>query len=568
MSTHQTLTVGNFTATWTGSAWNIHGPRGVHAQNGHCATLTPEQFDRDGKRMMEAWHAGKDFTPSVEFAGKTMDPESAARAKIELLESGHNATLQVEPWERYLAAEEARQGAAMRGALDRVDAEQWPAVVREVFASLYSEPERLEAPAAGAEWISELLTQAEGRPEWSRLRDRVQGDGWAAGVAAATVATSLAEQAKELLGKMPKQDPQRLEEDAKSAEEILGAGHPVTQAAGHAAKAAQAEADQLLATLQGNGNGRAPTLVPSQVAAALGKAAEEAGKEVGAIVGSMGDMAGLGTGALRSVTATPDAYRKALTANPKLRKVAELAGRLRIRARAKQRTKVKYVPESIVDVTIGGEIERLLPVELGGLVMPETELLLLRKLTEREALQYEMEGEEELDRGPVILAVDGSGSMAGIRNEWAMAVAIAVLEIAAMQRRPFVLMHFDHQLQKTFTVEKPSALKLDKLIEMVSFFSNGGTDFCAPLKAATEIIQSGKQKNGMFARADVMLVTDGQAGWGTWPQALKATGASLYGVAIDCKFNPEMEQELTGCAYVGGPSLHDGSADVDLLFGI
>jgi hypothetical protein len=65
-----------------------------------------------------------------------------------------------------------------------------------------------------------------------------------------------------------------------------------------------------------------------------------------------------------------------------------------------------------------------------------------------------------------------------------------------------------------------------------------------------------------------MLVTDGQANWGDWARQVKATGASLFGVAIDATFSAAMAAELTGCAHVTNEALNDASANVDLLFGI
>ncbi len=551
---------GRFTAV----EQKLGGTVDVKDQGRHVSSMPRADWERDGVSMIACWKEGKVFTPRRPFAGKLLSPEQARQAKLEMLEHGTNATRSVEQWVRYLATQEAREGGMYADGIDKVDAEQWPTFAREIFDSLYGEkPQQLETPAVGSEWIGELVNQAEAQSEWSDLREQVKGDPWACGIASGRVVTNLAARAKELLEKLPAQDPQRLQEDAQVTEEMLGKKNRLTKEAKARAEQAAQQAADALAVAQGLG-----ALGAGELEALFADAASEAKEEVADILVSSANMSDLSTGALKSTKAAPETMRKLLADNPNLRKLIELAGRLRIRARKMQRTKTKYAPESIVDVTIGGELERLLPAELVQLVMPETELLLMRKLNEREALQYELEGEERLDRGPVIVAVDSSGSMQGIRNQWAMAVAIAVLEIAAMQKRPFVLMHFDGQVQKRFSVEKPGNLKLEELIEMVSFFSGGGTNFAPPLSEAHALITAGKQKDGVFARADVMLITDGQASWGDWAAKVKATGASLFGVAIDTKFGQSMEAELSGCAYVGGEALNDASANVDLLFGI
>lgn len=529
----------------------------------HFSTLATKDFEAHGKEMIEAFSKGEAFSPLRTFAGQTMAPAQTKERKLDALEHGGNITRNVSEWVRYLATKEAREGGIFDASIDALDVEQWPAFAREIFDSLYSQKIEDAPLAAGADWVRELVNQAEATDEWNALRKEVQGDPWATGIAAGRVLTNLKDKAKELLETVPKQDPERLQQEAEAMEEMLGKKHALTKAANKAAIEAfeQAQVAQTVA---------APPLegALSQLGAVAVAAANQAKHEVVALMKGAGDLAGLGTGALAGIDAPPEKVRKLLADNPKLRKIAELAGRLRIRARAKQKTKTKYAPESIVDVTLGGELERLLPSELAQLMMPETEMLLLRKLQEREAMQYELEGNEELDRGPVMMFVDSSGSMQGIRNEWAMAVAIAVLEIAAMQKRPFVLGHFDSDMKECFTVEQPSKLSLDELVKMVSYFSGGGTNFAPPLQRAHSIITSGKQKDGVFARADVMLITDGQANWGDWARLVKATGASLYGVEIESGFNEMMKLELTGCAHVNPHELNNLSANVDLLFGI
>lgn len=528
----------------------------VYDNGRHVAAIPAKDFARDGEGMVEAWGKGQVYSPQVSHAGQLMSPAAAKESRLQLLERGTDATRSVSDWVRYLATIEAREDGVFGDSLDKVQAEQWPALVREIFDSLYTErPAVLETPGAGSGWIHELVTQAESQPEWSNLRDQVKGDPWSCGISAGQVAASLAEKAKTLLEAVPKEDPQRLAEDAQALEDALGVRHKATKRALKKAAAAAQQAEAASALAVGLGQ-------------VMGEAAAAAESELAEIQQGSTNMADLSSGALQSLKAAPEEMRKALASNPNLRKLVELAGRMRLRARAKQRAKTKYAPESIVDVTIGGELERLLPSELCQLMLPQTKLLLMAKLQERQALQYDLEGEERLDCGPVILAVDSSGSMQGIRNQWAMAVAIAVLEVAAMQRRAFVLMHFDDVVRATFTVEKPKNLKLSQLLEMVSYFSGNGTNFAPPLRDAHGIITNGKQKDGVFARADVMLITDGQASWGTWAADLKKTGAALYGVAIEEKFKPEMEKELTGCSYVSTAMMGNASANVDLLFGI
>ena len=174
----------------------------------------------------------------------------------------------------------------------------------------------------------------------------------------------------------------------------------------------------------------------------------------------------------------------------------------------------------------------------------------------------------------MILCVDGSGSMKGARNEWAMGVALAILEVCAMQRRAFCLVHFDSRVQKTFEVPASGRITLEKLIEMVSFFSEGGTAFAPPLEWALGRIAAAGGA-GVWGKSDVILVTDGGGVWNDAVEQLKAHNALVYGVAIESDFLPEQAEELAGVARIanlaGDGKPQKGKAvdgPVDLVFGI
>ncbi len=545
-------------------------PKGVVGENGHwevrqegsplaIANVTAAEFAIDGEAMLEAYAAGKVFNPSKPFAGERMSAAKIEERRHEILEHGGDCTQVVSEWTRYLAATEAREGGMFNEALAAHDSEQWPALVREFFGALYDGlEEKVEAEdrPAGVEWFDPIHDAARGLEQWDQLKGQAAGDPWACGLAAARVATALEAAIREALKKAPPQDPQRLEEQAQTLED-LAPGSKQAEQAREAAQQAQAQAQELAAELGGQELGEA-------LAQAMEQGVADAVEELEGIAGAMHGLgAGMGPGTLAAVNCPDAELRQALATNPKLRAIAEVAGRMRMRARTKQKTKTRYVPEQIVDVTVGDELARLVPSELALLVLPQTKTLLKKKLHEKQALQYELEGTEQAERGPVVMCVDGSGSMAGLRNVWAMGVALAVLEVCALQRRPFVLVHFDDYVQKEFEVAKPRGLTLDKLIEMVCFFSNGGTNFERPLRRAREIIQRDE-----WSKADVVLVSDGQASWGNSIKELKDAGAATYGIAIGAKFSGALQEELAGYAEVTDAQIVGGVANVDVVFGI
>jgi uncharacterized protein with von Willebrand factor type A (vWA) domain len=542
--------------TWS---WEITGP-GKHGSYAHVANVPDSQFQKSGRRMLECYDQGKPFVPTEEFAGEQLDVAVAENRRRELLEKGRDHTLQVSEFERYLATHELDGDGMFAEAVGRYPAQQWPGFERELFATLYGAPQPVENPHASDGWMGKLLELAGETTEWEQLRAQCKNDPWAAGLGAARITTALAKEIGEELKKLPKVDPVELEEEAKLREELKpGSG----EAHQDAAEISNAMAMGMLDALSGKAE--------TKIRAIVRRAADKVGDE---IEGMAVALAGLGAGSLpgaaSKVSAPREELRALLANNPKLRKIAAIAGRLKMRARAKQRTKVNYQPEQVVDVTTGGELNRLVPSEVMLLGDETAELMLMAKLLERRALQYRLEGREQADQGPVILAVDNSGSMLlpndpnlPNRHEWAMGVALALLEVCAKQRRAFCLVHFDSIVQKTFEVEKPASLDLGKLIEMVSFFSNGGTSFAPPLEWAKRRIE----KAGTFGKSDVILVTDGQGSWGSKVQELKAIGACVYGVAIDDDFSAEQRAELAGAAHIKDLSPKNEGA-IELVFGI
>ena len=286
---------------------------------------------------------------------------------------------------------------------------------------------------------------------------------------------------------------------------------------------------------------------------------------VGAAMAALG--AGVGPGVPSVVNATPDEVRQALASSPELRRVAQIAGRLRIAARKAQRERVVYLPEQVVDITLGGELSRVLPAELMRLADPTGELDLARKLIERQALEYKLEGTEAQDKGPLILAVDASGSMQGTRYEWAMGVALALIEICMKDRRPFMFFAYDHTPGKTYRFDDPRSVTLDAVMGMLQEYTGGGTNIAAAINWASGLVQKGDEK---WERADLILVSDGDdSGYGDRIRQLKADqGIDTYGVAIQSDFEEAEAEVMAGVVSVTGDQIAEGTADVQVVFGI
>ena len=213
----------------------------------------------------------------------------------------------------------------------------------------------------------------------------------------------------------------------------------------------------------------------------------------------------------------------------RLREIARLAGRFKRIAGGKRRSRVRHGADEIVDVEQGADLARLLPLDLALVVHPATKLLAMRNLLERSCLQYRLEGTETLGKGPLVVCIDKSGSMEGDKDVWATAVALALLDVAQAERRPFVLLCFDAQV-KHESIVMPG----ESLPEAALFVAaDGGTDIDRVIRRGLEIVEL---RPGALRQADIVLITDGGASSDNVAELReRATklGVTVLGVAID-----------------------------------
>lgn len=533
---------------------------GAELPNAGPSGMVPGEWSELHQAQAEALANGESYVPKVKAFGADLTHEQLIERRLETLENGSNATLDVPAFTRWCAANEARQGGVFRGTLNWHTAEQWPVFARELFASLFEGAAELpdtERPK-GTDWISAALDKVRASQDWEKLRKLADGDAWSSGVASNEMVNSLGKTLRELLDKLPPEDPQRLDDEAQGLDELLGSDHPLTVNAQRAAMLADDKQAEVTANI----------IESDKLATAIDLALETATETLEGIQGQVdGFGAGKSLGAGGLVNATPAAVREALARNPTLREIAKQAGRIRVAARRVKREKVKYLPEQVVDLTLGGEISRLVPSELVQLANPTTKLNLLRRLGEQQAMTYQLEGTESLEQGPVIVAIDASSSMQGARYQWAMGVAMALIESALKAKRPFRLFSFHVRVNEVFSVERPSDLTIGLLEEMLcNSFSGGGTNIGAAIQEAAKLAT----EKPVWKRSDLVLVTDGDdTGWGAEVATLKETvGLNTYGIAVGRKFKPAEIEALAGLAQVTDLELREERANVDVVFGI
>lgn len=226
-----------------------------------------------------------------------------------------------------------------------------------------------------------------------------------------------------------------------------------------------------------------------------------------------------------------------LAGNDKLKKLVRMVGRMKSHALALRKRTFERANEELYSVEQGGALERLLPQELSALRHPVLCRDFRRRLLENELLQYSLRGMEEKRKGPVVVCLDGSSSMAGDKELWSKAVALTLLELTRRQRRPFRSICFSsgetplHVLD--LAARRGGDVEPDKLMDLAEHFPGGGTDFEKPLDAALECL--GKSR---YKKADIVFITDGEcqvsAEWSRrFRKEKERLGFSLFSILID-----------------------------------
>ncbi len=228
---------------------------------------------------------------------------------------------------------------------------------------------------------------------------------------------------------------------------------------------------------------------------------------------------------------------KRLAGNEKLKKLARMVGRMKFHAAALRKKVFERANQEVLEIESGDSIQRLLPHELMTLHHPVLRKDFYRRLLDQELLQYSLRGVEEKGKGPMIVCLDGSSSMAGDKEIWSKAVTLTLVDIARRQRRLFRSICFssaDTPLQVLdMNPRDRYELETKNVMDLAEYFPGGGTDFQRPLDAALECLRQARFKKG-----DVVFITDGECEVSPeWAEAFRRDkeklGFSLFTILID-----------------------------------
>lgn len=380
----------------------------------------------------------------------------------------------------------------------------------ELFERLYTGGDMLALPEGErdkklAGWAERFHKQATEVPAFKRFAREVQGDVLASAIAVESLTASLKPEQE---AEKPKPPPQKPGQPG---------GQPGNGAGAALARAQAKSPDETM---------RRAVLAATARAERAVDEAREAFEGLSGVGGLMpGNEAGEHMGSI-DVDQVKRLIRS-LKAQPQLKRIADLAGKMKRIAATKRRTKVVHGADEVTDVEVGADLGRLLPSEAVKLMHPALKMVLMRDLTERNALQYRLEGRDTKGKGPLVVLTDKSGSMFGNRDVWATAVALALLSEAQREGRTFALIPFDHRVMNTYVVKRGETLPEQALFVP----ADGGTDINAAMVAGLGVIE---QEPGL-KKADIVLITDGgSSAYGVEPlrEKAKALNVNVIGISI------------------------------------
>ena len=175
-----------------------------------------------------------------------------------------------------------------------------------------------------------------------------------------------------------------------------------------------------------------------------------------------------------------------------------------------------YAKEEIIGVTLGRDLENILPQELALLDDEDFSILFDLKFAENRLFCFEKQGYEDIsmieeiyqerekqtkdEKGPIILCIDTSGSMSGMPETIAKAIALFMAQRAMESKRKCYLISFSVGISTLDLTPPNGFFELMKFLEM-SF--GGGTDALPALKEGLTKMREEDYKN-----ADLLMISD------------------------------------------------------------
>lgn len=215
---------------------------------------------------------------------------------------------------------------------------------------------------------------------------------------------------------------------------------------------------------------------------------------------------------------------KAFYSNPQLVEIVRIIGREQPQRKDELDDTVKrYLPilpspprpvTEIEEVALGNDLQHLLPIETALMSDKQTEDLFCLKYASRKLQLFSNKPKNEsvtkieqrkitkprMEKGPIIVSVDTSGSMQGRPEQLAKCLLMQLLRMARKQKRRCFLIEFSVRA-KCLDLSTPHAWS--KLNAFLDEHYTGGTDGEEMLDAALKMLYTAK-----YAMADILVISD------------------------------------------------------------
>lgn len=194
-----------------------------------------------------------------------------------------------------------------------------------------------------------------------------------------------------------------------------------------------------------------------------------------------------------------------------LRLIFEWAGRSRRLCRSLQKQKTNATRGEITGIEQSGDIGRLVANERAQIagVVPELELLAMKRLIDRRSLSYRHQKNEPKQSGPIVVCVDESGSMNGENIAKAKGIAMSMAWLARHQKRWIALVGFAGGEEGNVLAMPPNKKGDQELLDWLLHFYGGGTTLDVPIRELPFKYWSELTDQGMpRGKTDVIMITD------------------------------------------------------------
>ncbi len=437
-------------------------------------------------------------------------------------------------------------------------------MARDVFAAMHKRaPQSVETVPASHAVNAAVRDAMLDSPAYRELHPKCVGDSFLSGVAVSAMTSELVD----LYGRLSP-DIEKAARKVADAEQAYKNAVEADAARDASDPAAEQILDDLLASLtEARGELDKQTAAARATIGRAARAATQAARdEVVDCETAGGVWAGLAGGEL---TATDPGRRfelMRLLRTGTMKRVTDLFGRMKSLSIGARETRWTRGPDEVFSVTVGDDLDCVLPDELAGLGVPGLTEDFYRRYTAGELLCYDLRRRERVGRGPIVFVEDSSGSMEGPRYEAAKAIGLALATTANGDGRAFRALVFGG----SGTFVEFEVTGVEQAVDYASkFLNSAGTDLEAPLDRALQIVADDDDPD--MRAADIVVVTDGYVNLNpkwvlNFCERKAALGARVWSIVVDADLSPAILSVSDRAVRVDDLLTADGTASVAALF--